>query len=171
MDFKASIREIPDYPKKGILFYDISTLWKDPGAFGKSIEELARHCKKSKVRIDKVLGAESRGFIVGAPLAYLLGAGFVPARKPGKLPGESISKSYALEYGEASVHVHKDAIRKGENVLIADDLLATGGTCKAMIELVEELGGNVVECVFQVELEFLKGREKIKHPVYSLVQY
>lgn len=171
MDFKAYIRNIPDYPKKGIQFKDISTLWKDPKAFKKSIEELAKHCKKTKVRIDKVLGAESRGFIVGAPLAFLLGAGFIPARKPGKLPAESISKSYALEYGEASVHIHKDAILKGENVLIADDLLATGGTCKAMTELVEELGGNVVECVFLVELEFLKGREKFKHPVYSLVKY
>lgn len=171
MDFKAYIRNIPDYPKKGVQFKDISTLWKDSKAFKKSIDELAKHCKKSKVRIDKVLGAESRGFIVGAPLAYLLGAGFVPARKPGKLPAEAVSRNYALEYGEASVHVHKDAILKGENVLIADDLLATGGTCAAMVDLVKELGGNVVECVFLVELEFLKGREKIHHPVHSLIRY
>jgi len=171
MDFKSYIRDVPDYPKAGILFKDISTLWKDPKAFKQSIDEVAKHCKKLKKKIDKVVCAESRGFIIGAPLAYLLGAGFVPARKPGKLPAECISKSYALEYGEASVHMHKDAIMKGENVLVVDDLLATGGTCTAMTDLVEQLGGNVVECVFLVELEFLKGREKIKHPVYSLIKY
>lgn len=171
MDLKAFIRDVPDYPKQGILFKDISTLWKDPKAFKHSIDEIVKHCKKLKVKIDKVVCAESRGFIIGAPVAYLLGAGFVPARKPGKLPAESISKSYALEYGEASVHVHKDAILKGENVLVVDDLLATGGTCNAMADLVEQLGGNVVKCIFLVELGFLKGKEKLKYPVFSLIEY
>ncbi len=169
MDFKAFIRDVPDYPKPGILFKDITTLWKDPRAFKPSIDALADHLKGKK--IDKVLAAESRGFIVGAPLAYILGAGFVPARKPGKLPSHAVSKNYSLEYGEASIHIHSDGIQKGENVLIADDLLATGGTCEAMIRLVEELGGNVVECVFLVELSFLKGRDRLKQSVFSLMTY
>lgn len=169
MDYRSVIREVPDFPKAGILFYDITTLWKDKVAFKASIDELAAHCRG--LNIQKVVGAESRGFVVGAPLAYLIGAGFVPARKPSKLPADTISQSYALEYGSATIELHKDAISKGENVLIVDDLLATGGTSKATIELVEKLGGNVVECVYLVELEFLNGRANIKQPVYSLVKY
>ncbi len=169
MDYAKIIRDIPDFPKKGILFKDISTLWKDPKAFKQSIDDLAAHYKGKK--IDKIVCAESRGFIVGAPLAYLLGAGFVPARKPGKLPAPAISQSYALEYGEATLQIHEDAISKGDQVLIADDLLATGGTVNATVELIEKLGGNVLGAAFLVELIFLKGREKLKTPVFSLVQY
>jgi adenine phosphoribosyltransferase len=169
VDYAKIIRDIPDFPKKGILFKDISTLWKDPKAFKQSIDDLAAHYKGKK--IDKIVCAESRGFIVGAPLAYLLGAGFVPARKPGKLPAPAISQSYALEYGEATLQIHEDAISKGDQVLIADDLLATGGTVNATVELIEKLGGNVLGAAFLVELIFLKGREKLKTPVFSLVQY
>lgn len=169
MDYQKIIRDIPDFPKKGIIFKDLTTLWMDKAALKRSIDDLAEHCKNLK--IDKVIGAESRGFIVGAPLAYLLGAGFVPARKPGKLPSDVVSQSYALEYGTATIEIHKDAVSKGENVLLADDLLATGGTTKAIIELVKGLGGNVVECVYLVELEFLKGRQTIQKPVFSLIKY
>ena len=169
MDYGSIIRNVPDFPQKGVQFKDITTLWKDPKAFKNSIDELASHCKGRK--INKVVGAESRGFIIGSPVAYLIGAGFIPARKPGKLPAETISQSYELEYGHASIELHKDAVSKGENVIIVDDLLATGGTTKAIIELVEKLGGNIVECVYLVELEFLKGRENIKYPVFSLVKF
>jgi len=169
MDYASLIRDVPDFPKKGIIFKDITTLWKNPEGFKNCIDDIYNHCKGKKIH--KIVGAESRGFIVGAPVAYLLNAGFVPARKPGKLPSESISKSYALEYGEAAIEIHKDAIEKGENVLIIDDLLATGGTTSAIIELVEQLGGRVMECIFIVELEFLNGRKNIKYPVYSLIKY
>ncbi|MGA2142602.1 MAG: adenine phosphoribosyltransferase [Brevinematales bacterium] len=168
MDYNAYIREVPDFPKPGILFKDLTTLWKDPAAFKSSIDGLYDHCRDKN--INKVVGPESRGFIFGAPLAYLLGAGFVPARKPGKLPAETVSLSYALEYGEAALEIHKDSISEGDRVLIIDDLLATGGTVGAMIGLVEKLGGKVVECVFMVELEGLNGRKNIKYPVFSIIK-
>ena len=169
MDYAKIIRDVPDFPKEGILFKDITTLWKDPAALKSSIDDIALHLKGRK--IDKVVGAESRGFIVGTGLAYLLGAGFVPARKPGKLPAETVSQSYALEYGEASIEIHRDAILPGEIVLIADDLLATGGTAKAIAQLVEKLGGKIEEMVFLVELDFLKGREKLPYPIFSLIHF
>lgn len=169
MELKSFIRDIPDYPKAGIVFKDMTTLWKDPSALKLSIDQLAEHCKGKG--ITKVVGAESRGFIIGTPLAYLLGAGFIPARKPGKLPARKISKKYALEYGEATIELHEDSISPGDNVLIADDLLATGGTSKAIIELVEKLGGKIIECVYVVELSFLKGREQLKYPAHSLIRY
>ena len=168
MDYNAYIREVPDFPTAGVLFKDITTLWKIPSVFKRSIDDLYSHCRDKN--INKVIGPESRGFIVGAPLAYLLGAGFVPARKPGKLPAETVSESYALEYGEASLEIHKDSISAGDNVVIVDDLLATGGTTGALIALVEKLGGKVLECVFLIELEGLNGRKKIKYPVYSLIK-
>jgi adenine phosphoribosyltransferase len=169
MDYKKIIRDVPDYPKPGILFKDITTLWKDPAAFKDSIEELSR--RYVGMGIKKVLGAESRGFIVGAVAAYILGVGFVPVRKKGKLPAPVISEKYALEYGEAEIEIHQDAIEKGEKVLIVDDLLATGGTCGAIIKLVEKLGGEVAGAAFLVELEFLKGRGNIDVPVFSLIKF
>jgi adenine phosphoribosyltransferase len=169
MDYKKIIRDVPDYPKPGILFKDLTTLWQDSAAFKESIEQLARQYVGKGIR--KVVGAESRGFIVGAVAAYILGVGFVPVRKKGKLPAPVISEKYALEYGEAEIEIHKDAIEKGEKVLIVDDLLATGGTCGAIVKLVEKLGGEVVGAAFLVELEFLKGREQIKVPVFSLIKY
>ncbi len=169
MDYSAMIRNVPDFPQKGIQFKDITTLWKDAAAFKNSIDEIVKHCAGKKIQ--KIVGAESRGFIVGAPAAYALGAGFVPARKPGKLPAETVSMSYSLEYGEASIEIHKDAITRGENVLIIDDLLATGGTSRAIAGLIEKLGGNIIELIFLVELEALKGREKIKYPVFSLIRF
>ncbi len=169
MDYTSYIRDVKDFPKEGILFKDITTLWKNGEAFKSSIDDLYRHCGGKGIQ--KVVGAESRGFIVGAPLAYLLGAGFVPARKPSKLPAKTVSESYSLEYGSASIEIHEDAVRAGERVLIVDDLLATGGTCAAIIKLIERMGGKVEECLFIIELEELKGRDKIKYPVFSLLKY
>jgi adenine phosphoribosyltransferase len=169
MDYSSFIRDIPDFPKKGIIFKDITTLLKDPKAMKRSIDDLANEYRDKK--IDKVAGAESRGFIFGAAVAYLLDAGFVPIRKPGKLPADTLSKSYSLEYGTATIEIHKDAISKGEKVLIVDDLLATGGTTKAMIDLIRMLGGEIVGCAFLIELEFLNGRNGIDVPIFSLVRY
>jgi adenine phosphoribosyltransferase len=169
MDLYSYIRDVPDFPKPGILFKDLTTLWKAPEAFRFSIESLFNRYRDR--HIAKVVGAESRGFIVGSPLAYLLGAGFVPVRKKGKLPYKQIEFTYQLEYGTDTLTMHEDAISRGENVLIVDDLLATGGTVKAMVELVKKLGGNVVEAAFLVELEFLGGRKAIDVPVYSLLRY
>ncbi len=169
MDFKAYVRNVPDFPVPGIQFKDLTTLWKDKEAFHESIQELVNHYKDKK--IDKVVAAESRGFIIGAPLAYALGVGFVPVRKAGKLPSEKISESYALEYGVSTLEIHKDAIYPGERVLVVDDVLATGGTCQAIVRLVEALGGEVVECAFFVVLDALKGEEKLSCPVYTLMRY
>ena len=167
---KHLIREIPDFPKKGILFYDITTLLKDKAGFATLIDKLAEHYIAKDV--DLVLGMEARGFIFAPALAYRLNAGFVPVRKPGKLPAETVKYDYALEYGTNSLEIHKDAIQRGQRVLIVDDLLATGGTVKGTIELVERLKGNVVGLAFLVELDFLKGREKLaKYDVVSLLQY
>lgn len=167
---RKAIREIPDFPKKGILFKDITTLCKDPVSFQRMVDLLShRYIGKG---IELVVGVEARGFVIGAALAYKLGAGVVLVRKPGKLPYKTHSASYSLEYGEDSLEIHQDAIEKGQKVLIADDLLATGGTASAVIKLVERLGGNIVECTFVVELEKLKGRELLKpYDIFSLIRY
>src|SRR5208337_2667903 len=159
-ELKKLIREIPDFPKKGILFYDITTLLKDKAGFAQLIEALsANYIGKG---IDLVLGMEARGFIFAPALAYRLNAGFVPVRKPGKLPAETVKYDYALEYGTNSLEIHKDAIQQGQRVLIVDDLLATGGTAEATAKLAESLGARIAGLGFVVELEFLKGREKLK---------
>ena len=164
------IRNVPDFPKKGIVFRDITTLLKEPNAFKKAVLTLYEKYKDAK--IDKIIGVESRGFILGAALALKLGIGFVPIRKKGKLPAETVRQEYALEYGKDSIEIHKDAIRGGERVLIHDDLLATGGTIGAACKLVERLGGKIVGLCFLVELNFLKGRERLaKYDICSLIQY
>ncbi|KUK14690.1 MAG: adenine phosphoribosyltransferase [bacterium] len=170
IDLKEKIRSIPDFPKKGILFRDITTLIKDDEAFKEALERMAEPFKGKA--IDKVAAIEARGFIFGAPLAYILGAGFVPVRKAGKLPAEKISERCTLEYGEEHLEVHVDAISKGERVLIVDDLLATGGTVLATKRLVEQLGGEVVGFVFLIELRDLNGREALRgYDVYSIIQF
>ncbi|HET9406422.1 MAG TPA: adenine phosphoribosyltransferase [Candidatus Sulfotelmatobacter sp.] len=167
---KKLIREIPDWPKKGILFYDITTLLKDKTGFATLIDQLSEHYLNKK--IDLVLGMEARGFIFGPALAYRLNAGFVPVRKPGKLPAETVKCEYALEYGTNTLEVHKDAIRKGEHVLIVDDLLATGGTAQATAKLASQLGAQIAGLAFVVELDFLNGRDKLKgYDVMSLLHY
>ncbi|MGC8777077.1 MAG: adenine phosphoribosyltransferase [Candidatus Caldatribacteriaceae bacterium] len=169
MDLASYIRNIPDFPRPGIQFKDITTLLKDKRAFREAIDRLVDLFRDRDVEL--VVGIEARGFIIGAPLAYHLGCGFVPVRKKGKLPAETLAKTYQLEYGSATLEIHRDAIRPGQRVLIIDDLLATGGTTRAVCEMVEELGGNIVAVGFVIELEALKGRAKLSpHPVYSLVQ-
>jgi len=167
---KSKIRTVPHWPKKGIMFKDVTTLIKNPEGFKETIDLLyKRYADKN---IDKVVGIESRGFIFGAPLAYLLGCGFVIVRKPGKLPAECICEEYSLEYGTDKIEVHKDAIEKGDRVLIVDDLLATGGTMAAARNLIKKLGGDVVELTFVVELIDLKGRDKLKgESIYSIVEF
>ncbi len=170
MDYKSYIREVPDFPKPGILFYDITTLLKDAKAFRDVVDELIDRYRDQ--RVAKVVGIESRGFILGSPLAYHLGAGFVPARKPGKLPADCFEVKYNLEYGSNSLAIHRDAIEMGERVLIVDDLLATGGTAAAAVNLVRQLGGELVELVVLVELEGLNGREKINGcDIHSMIHY
>ena len=167
---KKLIREVPDFPKPGILFYDITTLLKDPQGFRTLIDNLYDHYHRHPV--DVVAGIEARGFIFGPALAYRLGAGFVPIRKPNKLPAKTAKETYQLEYGTDALEIHEDAIQKGQRVLICDDLLATGGTASAATRLVQKLGGEVAGCGFAVELTFLKGREKLKGlDVFSLLQY
>ena len=167
---RQAIREIPDFPKPGIVFKDITPLLANGPLFAKTIDLLAERYRAEK--IDTVLGIESRGFIIGAALAYKLGAGFSVVRKPGKLPFETHSASYALEYGVDTLEIHIDAISRDARVVIADDLIATGGTAAATAELVTKLGGTVVECAFVIELSFLKGREKLKpYGVYSVLRY
>jgi len=169
MKLEDKIRDVPDFPKKGIVFKDITTLLKDAAAFKCVIDELAT--KYQGEQVDMVVAMESRGFIFAAPLAYVLGTGFVPARKGGKLPAETIKTRYSLEYGTETVEIHKDAIMSGQRVLIVDDLLATGGTAAAMVELVEQLGGKVVGFAFLIELTFLNGRQRLgERPVYSLIR-
>lgn len=167
---RERIREIPDFPKPGILFYDITTLLKDKVAYKEAIDlMLAPYAGE---QIDLVVGMESRGFIFSAPMAYQLGAGLVPVRKLGKLPAETISVEYALEYGSNTLEVHRDAIGAGQKVLIVDDLLATGGTVKGTIELIERLRGEVVGLGFLVELDFLKGRDRLEgRRVDSVIKY
>src|SRR5882762_422977 len=167
---KKLIREVPDFPKQGILFYDITTLLKDKLGFARLIDALSEHYIGKE--IDLVLGMEARGFIFGPALAYRLNAGFVPVRKPGKLPAETEKVSYDLEYGSNSLEVHKDAIKKGDRVLIVDDLLATGGTAVATAKLASGLGAQIAGLAFVVELDFLRGREKLaKYDVFSLLHY
>jgi adenine phosphoribosyltransferase len=169
-DLRAKIREIPDFPKPGILFYDITTLLKDAGAFKESIDLMLEPFRDKQ--IDLVVGMESRGFIFSAPMATELNAGFVPVRKLGKLPAETASVEYALEYGTNTLEIHKDAIQPGQKVLIVDDLLATGGTVLGTIELVKMLKAEVVGLGFLVELLFLKGRERLSdYFIHSVIQY
>ena len=167
---KKAIREVPDFPKEGILFYDITTLLKDGKALASAMDALSERYKTNN--IDAVLAIEARGYIFGATLAYLLGTGFIPVRKPGKLPAETIQETYELEYGTDTIEMHADAVQKGHKILVVDDLLATGGTAAAACQLVEKAGGKVVECCFLIELSFLNGREKLgSHKVFSLLQY
>src|SRR5437762_1059595 len=167
---KKLIREVPDFPKPGILFYDITTLLKDKLGFATLINALSEHYFEKK--IDLVLGIEARGFIFGPALAYRLNAGFVPVRKPRKLPAETAKVTYQLEYGSDTLEIHKDAIRPGQRVLIVDDLLATGGTAAACVQLARGLGGDVAGLAFVVELDFLNGRDRFKeYDVFSLLHY
>ena len=167
---KKLIREIPDFPKKGILFYDITTLLKDKAGFAKLIDALAQHYIGRK--IDLVLGIEARGFIFGPALAYRLNAGFVPVRKPRKLPAPVARVTYDLEYGSDTLEIHLDAIQPGQRVVLVDDLLATGGTMQATIQLVKQLGGEIAGLAFAIELDFLKGRAKFpEYDVFSLLHY
>jgi adenine phosphoribosyltransferase len=167
---KKLIREVPDFPKPGILFYDITTLLKDKVGFASLIDLLSEHYIGKE--IDLVLGMEARGFIFGPALAYRLNAGFVPVRKPGKLPAETVKISYELEYGSNALEVHKDAIGKGQRILIVDDLLATGGTAVATADLASGLGAEIAGLAFVVELDFLKGRERLAgYDVFSLLHY
>jgi adenine phosphoribosyltransferase len=170
IDLKSYIRDIPDFPKEGILFKDITTLTGDKDAFKHVIDILAQRYKGA--RLDKIVAADARGFIFGGALAYALGIGFVPVRKKGKLPHTTISASYELEYGTDSLHMHEDAIKESESILLIDDLLATGGTAKAMCELIEQLKGKVYEIAFVIELSALKGREKLSgYNIFSLITY
>lgn len=169
-DLKKLIREVPDFPKEGILFYDVTTLLKDVDGLGKVLDSMTLPFQDRDVH--KVIGIESRGFLFAPVIAQRIGAGFVPVRKPGKLPAQTLSASYALEYGEDTLEIHRDAIVEGENVLIVDDLIATGGTAAATVELVQRLGGNITAVAFLVELEFLQGRRKLDGvEVVSILQY
>lgn len=170
MNFKEHIRVIEDFPQPGIRFKDITTLLKDGEAYRASIDALAEQVQA--LNIDIIAGPEARGFVVGAPLAYTLGVGFVPIRKSGKLPGEAIEASYELEYGKDKLAMHKDAISPGQRVLIADDLLATGGTIATCLDLVQQLGGEVVGAAFLIELSYLNGRSKMPGvDIITLMQY
>lgn len=170
MDLEKYIRDVPDFPKKGIVFKDITTLLQDGDAFRLSVNRMIK--KHLDGKIDKVVGVEARGFVLGGVMAYKLGCGFVPARKPGKLPYRSKREEYTLEYGTNALEIHEDAIRAGEKVLIVDDLLATGGTALAAAKLVEMLGGQVAGIEFLIELGFLHGRDKLRgYPVHSLISY
>lgn len=170
MELKELIRTVPDFPKKGIMFIDITTLVKDQKGISAALDELYNLAKNKK--ITKVVGVESRGFIIGGALAVKLGAGFIPIRKPGKLPAETISETYELEYGTDKIEIHKDAIQPGDIVLLHDDLLATGGTMAAAVKLVEKLGAKVAQISFLVELPPLHGREKLKgYDVHALMAF
>lgn len=170
LNLKNYIRDIPNFPKEGIVFKDLTPLWQDKSSFRNSIQLLKERYEKQN--IDLIVAAEARGFIIGASLAYAMNTGFVPVRKPGKLPYKTISASYQLEYGTDTLTMHEDAIKEGQNILIVDDLLATGGTAKAMTKMVELLKGKVIEIAFLVELTFLNGREKLKdYNLFSLIQY
>jgi adenine phosphoribosyltransferase len=170
MDLKSKIREVPDFPKKGILFYDITTLLKEKESFAEVITQLTNPFLGKN--IEKVVAVESRGFIFGTAVAQQLGAGFVPVRKSGKLPYKTIEETYQLEYGSDRLAIHEDAVSSGERILIVDDLLATGGTMSATVNLVKKLGGDIVSIAFVIELSFLNGREKLSGiPIVSLLTY
>src|SRR5687768_17658773 len=169
-NLRKLIREVPDFPKPGINFYDITTLLKDPNGLEETIDALTEQCRG--MEIDTVIGVESRGFIFATPLAYQLGCGFIPVRKPKKLPAECVTIEYELEYGTDTLEMHKDAVGDGHRVLIVDDLLATGGTAKAVVDLVESVGGKVAGLLFVVELDFLNGRGKFDgYDIRSLIRY
>ncbi|APG25630.1 adenine phosphoribosyltransferase [Syntrophotalea acetylenica] len=169
-DLRNAIRDIPDFPKKGIVFKDITTLLSDAKSYHRMVDLIAHRYIGQK--IDQIVGIEARGFILGAALAYKLGTGITLVRKPGKLPYKTIQKTYQLEYGTDSLEIHSDAFKGGDRVIVADDLLATGGTVAAVIEMVEDCGAQIVECAFLAELEFLKGREKLQsHKVFSLLKF
>ena len=172
MPIKSLIRTIPDYPKPGIQFRDITSLLQDPAGLHATIQALlSRYLGQT---IHKVVGIEARGFIIGAPLAYALGVGFVPARKPGKLPGQTIGHDYELEYGHDRLEIHTDAIKQGERILLVDDLLATGGTAEAAVTLVRKMGGMVVECAFVVDLPDIGGRQRLERqnlPIFTLCEF
>ncbi len=170
MDLKTYIRDIPDFPKPGIVFKDITPLLQSPKAFQYAIDSIAKRYSSDKV--DLILGAEARGFIIGGALAYKLNTGFIPARKPGKLPHNTTKAEYELEYGMDSLEMHMDAIKPGEHVLVVDDVLATGGTASAKVDLVEQLGGKVIGVAFLIELTALNGRDKLgNHNVFALMKY
>jgi len=170
LDLRARVRDVPDFPKKGIVFKDVMPLLADPEYFAETIRRLAEWARPREP--DLIFGAEARGFIFGGALAYALGAGFIAARKPGKLPRETIEATFELEYGTDSLQVHRDAVPPGARVIVLDDVLATGGTAKAKLELVEQLGGVVAGVVFVIELTFLHGRERLDgYDVHSLIQY
>jgi adenine phosphoribosyltransferase len=170
MELASLIRDVPDFPIEGILFKDITTLIRNEDAFREVVDWMADQYAGTK--IDRIVAIEARGYIFGAPLAYNLGAGFVPIRKPGKLPARTVSESYELEYGTNTLEIHADGIEPGQRVLVVDDLLATGGSARAAINLVERLGGTVVGAIFLVELDFLCGREKLEgYDVRSLIHY
>ena len=170
MEFEKLIRDVPDFPKKGIIFKDITTLLQNGDAFRQAMNQIMKPYLEAA--IDKVVGIDARGFIIGGILAYKLGCGFVPARKPGKLPAQTIREEYDLEYGSNALEIHRDGIKKGERVLIVDDLLATGGTALAAAKLVQKLGGEVVAIQFLIELGFLHGREKLQpYTLRSLITY
>ena len=167
---KGLIRDVPDFPQEGIVFKDITPVLADPMAFSTLIDLIVVHFGRGNV--DKVVGIEARGFILASPVAYHFGAGFVPVRKQGKLPSETVAEEYALEYGTATLEIHRDAVRSGERVLIVDDVLATGGTAKATASLVEQIGGKVCGIACLIELDFLHGREQIAgHELFSLIHY
>ena len=169
-ELKKVVREVPDFPKEGILFYDITTLLKDGKAFAKAVDALCTRYEGKQ--IDAVVAIEARGYIFGPAMAYRLGVGFVPMRKPGKLPAKTIQESYELEYGTDTIEMHEDAVEAGQKILVVDDLLATGGTAAAACRLVEKAGGQVVECCFLIELSFLNGRDKLgSREVFSLLKY
>ena len=170
MDLRSKIRNIPDFPVKGIQFKDITTLLKDKDAFKYCIDRITEHCKS--LNIDYIAGIEARGFIIGAPVAYNLNVGFLLIRKKGRLPAEVESISYELEYGENILEIHRDAFNRGDRIVVIDDLLATGGTTLAVFKLIEKLGGKIIGADFIVELEMLKGREKLNgYDVFSLLKY
>jgi adenine phosphoribosyltransferase len=170
MDLKQHIRHVPDFPKSGILFYDITTLLRDPRGFKVTVDSLSSPYESQG--IDLVVGIESRGFILGAAVAERLGAGFIPIRKPGKLPARALKETYDLEYGKDALEIHHDAVESGQRVLIVDDVLATGGTAAAAAQLVKSLGGNLHGLAFLIELLFLKGKRKLEgEQVYSVLQY
>lgn len=165
-----AIRSVPDFPKPGIDFKDITTLLKDPQAFKEAVDAMLKPF--DSINIDKVVGIESRGFIFGTAMAYKIGAGFVPIRKPGKLPAKTISEEYQLEYGTDKVEIHVDAVEKGETVILVDDLLATGGTAQASVKLLEKIGADILGLTFLIELDFLNGREKLQgQEVFSVIHY
>jgi len=172
MPIKSKIRAVPDYPSQGIMFRDITTLLKDPVGLRITINDLVH--RYTGIKIDKVAGIESRGFIVGAPLAYALGVGFVPLRKKGKLPAQTIGQDYELEYGVDRIEIHTDAIAEGEKILLVDDLIATGGTAEAAVNLIRKVGGQIVECAFIIDLPEIGGKarlERLNCPVFALCEF